>query len=354
MKYNFSKRLKDLPSFVWDIVYRIDTLKSKWHEGVELDRQILTRLKKSTLVTSTGASTRIEGSKLSDREVEQLMKGLKTKTFKDRDKQEVIGYYELLNNVFEGYQSIPLSESTIKFFHKQLLKYVEKDEIHRGEYKKTENQVAILDAEGNPAEILFETTPSHLTVKQMQELIEWFQQAIVEKESHSLILIGNFIVEFLRIHPFKDGNGRLSRILSNMLFLQHGYAYVPYVSHEQLIEQYKTDYYIALRKSQKTFGTNHENVVPWLTFFLDIILEQSKKALELLSQEETDKLLSPQQKKVLQFIEGHREAFPLEIAKSTGVPRPTVSQAIEKLLRLKRIERIGSGRATRYKKTKLN
>lgn len=349
MNIKFQKRIAGLPVDITEKIGEIDRLKTKWTEGAELDREILTRLKKSVLITSTGASTRIEGSELSDGDVEKLMRGLSIQKFKNRDKQEVLGYFELLTKIFETYQSIPLSESTIKFFHRELLKHAEKDTLHRGEYKKTENKVAITDTAGNPVSILFDTTPAYLTPKEMQELVEWAQSALVEKTAHPLLVIANFLVEFLKIHPFTDGNGRLSRILTNLLLLQHGFAYMPYVSHEKLIEDRKTEYYVALRQSQKTFGTDKEDMVPWLRFFLSIVLDQSKIAVELLSHEQTEKLLSPQQETVWKHLQKTREDTPIRISEATKVPRPTVNQVLTKLLKLKKIERIGSGRGTRYR-----
>jgi len=351
MNNKFNKRINALPQGVYELIDKIDLLKSKWVSGAQLDQQTLGKLKKSVLITSAGASTRIEGSGLSDEDVERLMRGFAMQKFKDRDKQEVRGYFELLTNVFETYKSTPFAESTIKFFHKELLKYAEKDGLHRGNYKSSENKVAMISPTGEPVEILFDTTSPWLTPKEMLELVEWTQNAFLEKEFHPLIIIGNFLVEFLHIHPFMDGNGRLSRVLSNLLLLQQGYEYMPYVSQEKLIEDNKPEYYIALRQSQKTFRTDSENIIPWLTFFFKIVLEQSERAVNLLSHEEVHRLLSPQQNIIWGYIASQETVVtPLEISRATKIPRPTINQALDKLLRLKWIERIGLGRTTRYKK----
>jgi len=345
-----NQRIKNLPTNIWLLLNQVDELKGQWTGGAQLNPQVLGRLKRSVLVTSTGASTRIEGSKLSDDEVEKLMRGLSLQKLIDRDKQEVRGYYELLNNVFNSWQSIPFTESTIKHFHKELLKYGTKDERHRGEYKKTETKVEMLDANGKVIEILFDTTPAYLTPKKMEELLNWTNEAFTLNEIHPLIIISNFIVEFLKIHPFQDGNGRLARVLTNLLMLKYGYAYVSYVSHEKLIEDNKTDYYLALRQSQKTFDTDKENILKWTNFFLNISLVQAKQALELLSAENIEKLLSPKQLLVWRHLKTINEATPGEISKITKVSRPTVSQALERLLKLNKVERLGQGRTTRYRK----
>ena len=346
----FYQRLKDLPPEVWSKAAAIDELKGRWVSGAKLNPQVLGRLKRSVLVTSTGASTRIEGSSLSDEDVEKMMRGLSVQKFADRDKQEVKGYYELLSNVFESWDRSALSESTIKHFHKELLKYVDKDKLHRGEYKKSENKVHMIDAAGKSVGILFDITPAYLTPKEMLELVEATRKAFDEKRYHPLIIIGNFLVEFLLIHPFQDGNGRLSRILTNLLLLKSGYEYIPYVSHESLVENNKADYYMALRKSQKTMRGRKPNISPWLEFFLSVVYQQAKTAIDLLSKENVDKILSPKQLVIWEYLLGVDEATTGEISIKTKVGRPTVKQVLNKLLVLKKIERVGLGRTTRYRK----
>jgi len=350
MKNTLEKRIQNAPTPVWSKIAQIDELKGQWVAGARLSPQLLGRLKRSVLVTSTGASTRIEGAKLSDEDIEKLMRGISIQKFSDRDRQEVKGYYELLQNIFNSWKTLKFSESTIKHFHKEMLKYVEKDNRHRGEYKKQENKVRMIDEAGKSIGILFDTTPAYLTPKEMLELVEWTQDALKNKKHHPLLVIANFLVEFLQIHPFQDGNGRLSRILTNLMLLQAGYLYMPYVSHEKLIEDNKPDYYMALRKSQKTFGTKKEAILPWLDFFLTVFLKQSKMAVELLSQEDIEKILSQKQIAVWQYLNQVKEATAGDIAEKTGVARPTVNQTLDKLLRLKRIERLGLGRSTRYRK----
>ncbi|MFH1891566.1 MAG: Fic family protein [Candidatus Zixiibacteriota bacterium] len=344
------KRIANIPQRIWSLVNQVDELKGQWIGGAKLNTQALGRLKRSVLITSSGASTRIEGAKMSDEDVEKLMRGLSVTKFADRDKQEVRGYYELLENVFNTWKYIPFTESTIKHFHKEILKYVKKDERHRGEYKTNENSVEMFDENGKSLGIVFKTVPAYLTPKQTQESVEWTAWALKQGAYHPLLLIANFIVEFLAIHPFQYGNGRLARILTNLLMLKSGYAYVPYVSHEKLVEDNKSDYYVALRRSQITFKSDRETIKPWLEFFLTIGHTQARRAIDLLSHENIEKLLSPKQLAVWQYLEQVKEATPGQIAKTADIARPTVSQALEVLLRLKKIERIGQGRATRYRK----
>lgn len=346
----FDQRLQQIPAEIWSKITQIDELKGQWIAGARLSPQVLGRLKRSVLITSTGASTRIEGARLSDEDVEKLMRGIDIQKFTDRDKQEVKGYFELLENVFDSWKSLKFSENTIKHFHKELLRYVKKDELHRGDYKKEENKVHMIDAAGKSIGVLFDTTPAYLTPKEMQELVEWTQNTIVEKKYHPLLIVGSFLVEFLQIHPFQDGNGRLSRVLTNLLLLKEGYLYMPYISHEKLVEDNKPDYYMALRRSQKTFKTKHEDITPWLDFFLTIFIKQSRMAVDLLSKESIEKLLSVKQLAVWEYLQKVEETTTGEIVKKAKVARPTVKQALDKLLRLKKIERIGLGRSARYRK----
>ena len=354
MKYPINKHLDDrldkLPASIAKQLSQIDQLKGQWVGGARLSPQLLGRLKRSVLVTSTGASTRIEGSKLSDAEIEKLIRGLSTQKLVDRDSQEVTGYYELLQLIFDDYSNIKFSENMILELHARLLKYSDKDVRHRGAYKTLENDVQMKDATGKVISVLFQTTPAYLTPKQTGELIEWTQAAFKYDRHHPLLIVANFIIEFLKIHPFLDGNGRLSRTLTNLLLLQTGFAYMPYVSLEKLIEDNKSEYYVALRASQTTFGTRKETVEPWITYFLSVCKQQAEQAIALLSGENLERTLSPNQLLVWQYIQSVDEATIRDTALATDVARPTVRQAFDRLLELKLIERFGLGRSTRYRK----
>jgi Fic family protein len=349
---NNDKRLENLPAFIWNKITQIDELKGRWVGGVRLGPLVLGRLKQSVLITSTGASTRIEGARLSDEDVEKLMRGISIQKFSDRDQQEVLGYFELLTNVFDSWERLRFSEGLIKHFHRELLKYVDKDSLHRGDYKHQENKVYMIDAAGQSMGILFDNTPAYLTPKEMQELVEWTQNALRTRAYHPLLIIAAFLVQFLQIHPFQDGNGRLSRILTNLMMLQAGYTYMPYISHEKIVEDNKPEYYLALRQSQRTFQTEHDTILPWLTFFLDITLQQASMALDLLSDENIERLLSPRQVDVWRYMQTAKEVTPKELSEALGIPRPTINQVLNRLIDLNKIERIGLGRGTRYRLSK--
>ena len=346
----FDHRIKNPDPHIVALLAEIDGIRGEFKSGLRMTPQAITNLKKSTLITSAGASTRIEGAKLTDEEVEKVMQGLAVSKFADRDSQEVQGYLETLQNVFDSYQTLPLRESVITSLHNQLLKYSTKDDIHRGGYKKKENTVGVLGPDGKVAKIMFETTPAYLTTKEMQELVEWTNDALEKNRFHQLLIIANFIVEFLKIHPFEDGNGRLSRVLTNLLLLNSGYTFVQYASHEQIIERRKDEYYIALRKSQETFKTDHDTISPWLNFFLSVVREQATKALSYLQEEKIEDTLSPKQYEVWKYLSNAGEASPNDIIKATGIVRGTIKQALNRLVELGKVKRVGLGRGTRYVK----
>lgn len=346
---DFNKRLHNISPEILSEIARIDEIKGRWIEGASLSPQLLGRLKKSVLITSAGASTRIEGAKLSDEDVDKYIKGLNISRFADRDKQEVQGYYELLENIFNAWKTVSFNKSSIKHLHKELLKYVEKDARHRGDYKKNENDVGLFDADGKKIGVVFKTVPAYLAPKQTQELVYWTSEAMEQKKYHPLLIIGNFVIEFLNIHPFQDGNGRLSRILTNLLLLRSGYGFVPYVSHEKIIEDNKTEYYLALRKSQKMLSGEQEDIKAWLDYFLMVLHTQARMAIEMLSSEKIEMVLSPKQLLVWNYLLTVNETTAGEITKKTKVLRPTVNQALDRLLNMKKIQRIGMGRTTRYK-----
>lgn len=349
IKNGLELRLNNLPHNIWSKIAEIDQLKGEWIGGINLHPQVLGRLKKSVLITSSGASTRIEGARLEDKDVAKLISGLSLKKFADRDREEVRGYYQLLDNIFNSWRSLKLNESAIKSFHKELLKYTQKDIDHRGEYKKSENKVVALDSRGKTVGIVFQTTPPYLVGKEMENLIFWIDDAFRKRKYHPLLIVANFIVEFLKIHPFQDGNGRLSRILTNLMLLQNGYAYTAYISHEKIVEDTKQTYYLTLRNSQKTFGEKNETILPWLNYFLDIVLKQSKLAVELLGSEAVENVLSTRQLLVWNLLKQGDEYSPMEISQRTQIPRPTINQIVNKLMLLNLIEKIGLGSATRYR-----
>ena len=337
---------------IYKLINDIDKLNTAFQITEKLSHQTIKRLTQSVIVTSSGSSNRIEGNKMTDEEVEMLYRHMNIKKFKTRDEQEVAGYLELLELVFENYQGMNFSEGVILQLHDMMLKYTEKDVGHRGKYKFWPNRVEARDEKGRLIKVVFNPTEPAMTPIEMKALIQRTQDAFHEKDIHPLLIIANFIFEFLAIHPFQDGNGRVSRILTNLLLLKNGYLFTPFVSHESLIEHKKIEYYIALGKTQQTWKTNHENVSGRLIFFLQVLKTQVQKAIDISQKEDIQPHLSKIQSKVREFISSKGECTRQEIVKKTWLALWTVRQVIEKLLIMKKIERLWSTRAVRYKITK--
>lgn len=296
--FRFSTRLQlsaEVVEALYSRIAEIDAVKHTFHLTQSLLPHTVDRLTQTVIVTSTGASNRIEGNKLTDEEVEALYKSMRIKSFKTRDEQEVAGYLETLKMVFDSYEDISVKESTILHLHKSLLTFSDKDQGHFGQYKFGPNRVEAKDQSGKIVGVIFDPTPPHLTQKEMQELVAWYDWATEEKFKHPLILMANFIFEFLAIHPFQDGNGRTSRILTNLMLLQQGYSFTSLVSHEKLLEQSKADYYLALNKTQKSWKSDKEDLSPWLLYIFDIFLQQAKAAHILLGSDQFEYLLSEKQ-----------------------------------------------------------
>ena len=345
----FEKRIH-ITSEVLNKIAKIDHIKGQWKGGLKISPQILGRLRTSVIITSSGASTRIEGSKLSDAEVTRLLRGLKTSLPKNRDEQEVAGYADLLSRIFDNYNNLKLTENSILHFHSILLSFSEKDAFHRGKYKTTDNKVIIRDDVGQTS-VLFEATKPYLVKPEMDSLMQWAGEKLVSGTIHPLLVIASFVFEFLAIHPFLDGNGRLSRSLTNLMLLQTGYSYTPYVALDEIIENTKDKYYLALRETQKSYKTQSEDLSSWLNYFLDSLLVQGLKAIDLMENEKSEKLLSENQRKILALFDEHESLSVSEIDSllKKETPLPTLKQLLARLSSLGLIEKIGQGRATRYR-----
>ncbi|PIR34021.1 MAG: cell filamentation protein Fic [Alphaproteobacteria bacterium CG11_big_fil_rev_8_21_14_0_20_44_7] len=353
-KFRLSTRLSLKPEIIekaYSIISEIDSVKNSWRLTGKLLPQIIERLTHSVIITSTGSSNRIEGNQLSDTEVEALFKNLRIKKFKTRDEQEVAGYLEMLEAVFDNYSDIELKESTVLQFHNDMLKHSEKDERQRGKYKFGSNRVEAKDHQGKLVGIIFDPTPPHLTPKEMQELVEWYNWAVKTNFKHPLILIANFVFEYLAIHPFQDGNGRTSRLLTNLMLLRQGYEFTSVVSHERIIEANKLDYYQALNKTQQSWKKKKEDISSWLIFFLQVLQEQANQALKILEGDNVEYLLSEKQLDLWRWANqlGNREFSRKEAIEALGFPARTIEQIIKKLLGMKKLQKLGEGRATRYK-----
>jgi Fic family protein len=331
------------------LISEIDEFKGAWRLLGTLAPERLNALRRVATIESIGSSTRIEGSKLTDREVEHLLADLEIQKFTTRDEQEVVGYAGVMETVFHAFADIPVTENYLKQLHRDLLAYSEKDEWHRGEYKKLPNSVGAFDADGKMIGIVFETATPFDTPRRMAELVAWLRDARELARLHPLLIVAVFIVTILEIHPFQDGNGRLSRILTTLMLLQAGYAYVPYSSLESVIEHSKESYYLALRQTQKTIHIEAPDWQPWLLFFLRALQQQKRRLAEKVEREKM--ILSALPELSVAILDQTRKTGRVSLGDMvaiTGVSRNTLKVHFRTLVEKKLLARHGAGKATWY------
>jgi Fic family protein len=331
------------------LIAEIDEFKGAWTALGRISPERLTALRHIATIESIGSSTRIEGAKLSDKEGAQLLTGLEAKKFASRDEEEVAGYAETMETIFANWRDIPLTENHIKQLHRDLLQYSSKDERHRGEYKTHTNHVEAFGPDGDSLGVVFETAPPFDTPRLMTELVEWTTANLETEDLHPLINVAIFIVVFLEIHPFQDGNGRVSRILTTLLLLRAGYVYVPYSSLETVIEQSKDAYYLGLRQTQVTIRTDAPDWQPWLIFFLKSLQQQKARLAKKIERERI--ILGDLPELSVQILELCRERGRVTVAdaaKVTGANRNTIKDHLKALTHAGHIEKHGGGRGTWY------
>ncbi len=324
-------------------VSKIDRFDASWTTIEKKEQQSLKQLKDIATVRSVGASTRIEGSKMSNEEVKVLLDKIDITKIEDRDTQEVLGYFDVLDLISENYKEIKITESNLKNLHNVLLKHSEKDQWHKGNYKQHSNAVEATLPDGSKQIIFQTTTAGYETEDAMRALIDWYNK---DDETHPLVKSAIFSYEFVSIHPFQDGNGRLSRLLATLLLLKNGYNWIQYVSFEHEIESKKNDYYIVLRKCQAE--RPNENVTDWINFFFDALQNIQEQLMNKLEVKGIQTKLSPREKSILVFIENNAGAKSGDVARKLDIPNPTVKRILTNLVNQNLIEKFGIGAGTNY------
>lgn len=322
---------------------KIERFDASWTAIEKREGSSLRQLKSIATVRSVGASTRIEGSRMTDDEVGVLIEKLSVSTLEERDEQEVLGYFEAMDTIAENFESIDISESHIRNLHKILMQHGEKDAWHRGSYKQVSNAVEANLADGTK-QIVFKTAqPGIETQDAMIQLFGWYA---TDKDTLPLVKVAIFVYEFLSIHPFQDGNGRLSRLLGNLLLLKNGYSWIQYVSFEYEIESRKSEYYKVLMQVQR--NRPGEDVTEWLRFFTSCLLNIQEQLMEKLEENQRGVLVSSREKRILFFIQNHAGCSSGEIAKKLGLALPTVKKTLQEMVAKGLIGKEGRGRSTGY------
>lgn len=339
----------DTQQLVLQKIAGIEAFSSRWQVEQQQEKGALKELRFLATVQSAGSSTRIEGATLNDNEIRLLVKNMKITELRSRDEQEVGGYYEVLETILGHFADIPLTESYLLQLHGMLLRHSAKDQRHRGQYKSLSNQV-VASSPGGAQRVVFNTTQPHRTPSEMTALLEWANRSLDEKKLHPLLVIATFVYEFLSIHPFQDGNGRLSRLLTTLLLLRHGYDFVQYVSFENYVEEHKEHYYLALMDGQQNRYQPEENIAKWVLFFLSGLealigrLEEKRRQFRPLT-----RFLHERQQRLLQAI-GERQAVQISDLKPLfpEISLSTLKNDLALLTERQLVVRVGSGRGVRY------
>lgn len=322
---------------------KIDRFDASWSAIERKEGQSLKQLKSIATVRSVGASTRIEGSKMNDEEVDKLLSDFSVDKLQDRDSQEVTGYFEVLNEISDAYQEIQITENELKGLHNLMLKQSQKDEWHKGDYKQHSNSVKATAADGS-TKVVFQTTPpGYETEDAMRNLVQWYS---ADQEIHPIIKSAIFSYEFVTIHPFQDGNGRMSRLLSNLLLLKNGYKWIQYVSFEHEIENRKSEYYKHLRHCQAQ--RPHEDVSTWVMFFMDALINIQDHLMKKLERSGIESNLNPREKSILTLISNYPGIKSGIISEKLNVPNPTTKKILKRLYEANLIEKHSIGRGTNY------
>jgi len=331
------------------LIAEIDEFKGAWQLLGRLTPEKLQALRKIATIESIGSSTRIEGCQLSDKDVEKLLSNIEMHQFVSRDEQEVAGYAFVCQEIFQGFESMGFSENLIKQLHRWLLKYSDKDARHRGDYKKFSNSIEAFDATGKSLGVVFKTATPFETPFKMQELFAWTIVQREQKTLHPLLIVGIFTVVFLAIHPFQDGNGRLSRIITTLLLLQSGYLYAPYSSLESVIEKSKDSYYLALRKTQQTLQSTQPDFEPWLLFFLRALQKQKNHLEQKVMQTKSMLLDIPQvSATIISLLHEHGRLTISDFESKSAINRNTLKKYLSDLVVSGMIVRLGQGKSTWY------
>lgn len=334
---------------ILSLIAEIDEFKGAWRAIGRIAPERLSSLRRVATIESIGSSTRIEGAKLSDRDVERLLASLQIGTFATRDEQEVAGYAEVMDTIFNAYNAIPLTENHIRQLHRDLLVHSPKDERHRGAYKTLTNNVEAFDEDGRSIGVVLATATPFDTPRLMTELVEWFSAREADRSLHPLLVISIFVVVLLEIHPFQDGNGRLSRVLTTLLLLRAGYAYVPYSSLESVIEQSKEVYYLSLRRTQGTIRTETPDWNPWLEFFLRALQRQKQRLEKKMDRERIMLGALPELSiTILELAREHGRVTVAQAAKVSGASRHTIKDHLKALTEQGHLTLHGAGRGAWY------
>ena len=343
--YNYINRYDEmLTPEIFQLVNEIHEYKGKQELYNEKKADILDKLLEIAIIQSTDASNRIEGIYTSS---ERLNKIVSEKTTpRNRNEREIAGYRDVLKLIHENYENIPLKSTFILQLHKNLYKY-ENSGIG-GTYKEFDNVIEEQDNKGNK-KVRFVPVSAVETPGSVSKICENYKETIESDRYDALIIIPMFILDFLCIHPFRDGNGRMSRLLTLMLLYQNGYDVGKYISLEKIIEKNKDGYYSTLQDSSEKWCDEKNDYIPFIKYTLEIILMAYKELENRMDELDLETMSKPE--KVKEVIKTRFGEFSKSdiIKLCPNISEVTIQRTLKDMLDKKEIIKINGGRYTKYK-----
>lgn len=342
--YNYKNKWEQLltPEIV-SMLTQIHEYKGKQSLFIASSADALTQLVEIAKIQSTEASNKIEGIYTSDERIKKL--ALAKTNPKNRAEEEIAGYRDVLNTIHNNHDGIPLKPNIILQLHRDLYRF--NTVTYGGHYKNVDNIIAEEDAEGNKV-IRFEPTPAWAVPESMDRLCSAFNEAVALEAIDPLLAIPMFILDFLCIHPFNDGNGRMSRLLTLLLLYRNSYIVGKYISIEKMIETTKETYYDALQKSSDGWHENNNDYAPFVKYMLSIILAAHREFASRVQIMIESNLSKPE--RVAKIIEDTLGKVTKQdiLVKCPDISETTVQRALADLLKNHKIIKISGGRYTSY------
>lgn len=330
-------------SEIMNLVSAIHEFKGKQELFIEAKSDILNSMLEIAKVQSTGASNRIEGIFTSDERLDAIVRDKAEP--RSRSESEIAGYREVLQLIHENYDYMTPRTNIILQLHRDLYQF--SPSAIGGRYKNADNVIAETDVEGNK-KVRFEPLSSFETPEAMERLTETFIQAINEEKHDPLLLIPMFILDFLCIHPFNDGNGRMSRLLTLMLLYRSGYIVGKYISVEMIIEKTKETYYDMLQESSRFWHEGKNNYLPFVKYYLEIILSAYKEFSARVEHLQNQSLSKPERIKLLFDNTLKRLSKRDILEKCPDISTSTIEVTLNGLLKEGSIIKTGAGKNTAY------
>ena len=332
----------------------VERFQGLWqHVTVKHPPHAVKTLKQTIIITSSASSTRIEGALISDEEVEQLVKrNCKTSDMSSRSEREAAGYVNALRYIHDHYNEIAMSEVNIRALHQKLTDELlpsHLPEKQRGAYKDVSNNVIEKNEETGAEKVWSYTTPpGPQTEVEMKSLVEEYKELDEKNDVSKLVLVAAFVVHFLAIHPFRDGNGRLSRLITTWLLLRAGYDWAQYTSHEKVIEDSKKHYYVSLRNTQNTFSKGEINYDLWLEFFFLVLQKQAHYLRNKLIHESSKTELSKNEATVYEIIREHGICTPAFVLQHVDMTNNGLKTLLQRLVEKGLVSPIGKTKGRKY------